>query len=718
MSFFEFPNTRTYDKDLGWVISEVKRIQEIVDTFVYASTLKFADPILWNITTQYEKSTIVLDPSGNAYLSKDAVPSGIQLNNTDYWLEIFNFTDYTRTANQNLTVNVETNTTRATAAYQVDDWLIWNDILYKVTVAIAIDDTLIVAPAAGANIIHFTVEDFIKTFITYATGLINQYKDDIDASELAYRQQLAQDIATTTASLQAQLNAAIAGTTVDSEVINARVGAFGNTYNTLGEAIRDQIKYVWLATNSYKNCYIPINAPELQRNIYNNILFIYAYNVDLTNFKVTGALNTSTYPKTLILSDGSTNLNITMTGNVTTVRFRTGLLYIGYNWDNHTQTLNVTYANSKIEISNTISNSDNFANLQNIRDINSTIFDYTPDTTLTYTDIPNAYIDSSRKIVSTDNPQFHIRKYALSKNTDYVLFSDDYNIAAALPAVVFGNNDVTSGQIVNGFTVLEGSTRSDDYNIYFRNPADCYLYIACFEDKVLDVATTSAHKPKGSFINTYDLKVQAFGDSITDNSNNTWSGHITWLDYIRELIDSHYNISIRNSAYGGAALAIGSESVVNRVQSLLDTTRDIIFIWAGTNDWAGNQVPIGDMDSATNTIKGATKFIIEYLSQNTTAAIIFATPMQRYNDVDMLRPTNANGEPLNGLGLTLKDVCDAIQEVCDFYSIDCIRMDKILGINRLNIRDYASDGLHPSTELANKRIGSVIATEFNRMFFN
>lgn len=271
MSFFEFPNTRTYDKDLGWVISEVKRIQEIVDTFVYASTLKFADPIEWNITTQYEKSTIVLDPSGNAYLSKEAVPSGIQLNNTDYWLEIFNFTEYTRTANRNLTVNVETNTTRATHPYVEDDWLIWEDVLYRVTSDIAIDDAFIVAPDAGANIIHFTVEDFIKAWITYATNLINQYKDDIDASELAYRLELAQDIANTTASLQAQLNAAIAGVTVDSEVINARVGYDGVTYATLGTAIRSQLEHLDHSTN---NLIWNAMYGDLTKNGYKNIPYL------------------------------------------------------------------------------------------------------------------------------------------------------------------------------------------------------------------------------------------------------------------------------------------------------------------------------------------------------------------------------------------------------------------------------------------------------------
>ena len=236
-----YPYTDFHEMNLDFLLKSMKNLEEAMETFVAAESLKFADPITWDITTQYQKSTIVIDPTGDAYLSKQPVPAGVQLNNDEYWLEIFNFTLYTRTANSNLTVNVETNTTRATASYAEDDWLIWNDVLYKVTSAIAIDDAFIVAPDEDYNIIHFTVEDFIKAFVTYATNLINQYKNDIDASELAYRQQLAQDIANTTQSLQAQLNAAISGATVDSEVINARVGVDGTIYPTLGDAIRTQV---------------------------------------------------------------------------------------------------------------------------------------------------------------------------------------------------------------------------------------------------------------------------------------------------------------------------------------------------------------------------------------------------------------------------------------------------------------------------------------------
>lgn len=251
MSFtdYDFPHTNMYDSDLREVIANMRKLEEIVATFVSNNTIEFADPIQWNITTQYKKSVIVLDKNGNAFLSKEPVPAGIELSNEKYWLEIFNFMDYVKSFNSNLTYNVETNTERATDSYLVGDWLIWEDILYKVTAIINLDDLLVV----GTNIERFTVEEFCRAWQTYMVNTINQYKNDIDASELAYkneidaseaayRAQLAEDIATITASLQAQLDTAISGATVDSEVINGRVGEDSIVYDTLGNAIRTQVK--------------------------------------------------------------------------------------------------------------------------------------------------------------------------------------------------------------------------------------------------------------------------------------------------------------------------------------------------------------------------------------------------------------------------------------------------------------------------------------------
>ena len=226
---FDFPHTHMYESDLRELLAKMKKLEETVKNFVNLEQLKFADPITWNITTQYQKGTIVIDAQGNAYISKEIVPMGVQLDNTDYWLEIFNFMDYIKSFNSNLTVNIESNTNRATSNYIEDDWLVLNDILYEVTSNIAIDDLFIIYPNTGYNIKHFTIEDFIKVFTTWATSTINQYKDDIDASELTYQ-----------AAMQAEVDRILAGATVDSEVIDARLGADGVNYTTLGLAIRTQ----------------------------------------------------------------------------------------------------------------------------------------------------------------------------------------------------------------------------------------------------------------------------------------------------------------------------------------------------------------------------------------------------------------------------------------------------------------------------------------------
>lgn len=50
----------------------------------------FADPAEWNSTRTYEPLTIVLN-KGNSYTSRQYVPAGIELENTDYWLVTGNY---------------------------------------------------------------------------------------------------------------------------------------------------------------------------------------------------------------------------------------------------------------------------------------------------------------------------------------------------------------------------------------------------------------------------------------------------------------------------------------------------------------------------------------------------------------------------------------------------------------------------------------------------
>ena len=235
--FDHFPYTNVHELNLNWILSIMKVLEAEWEAFSAGNSLTFADPMLHDVTKTYAKNTIVLDSNGNAYVSLQAVPVGVGLQNGDYWLMVFDYEAFIEKVNKNFTARYYRGSYRATAAMAVGDWLTVDDVLCKATAAIAVDDVLEV----GVNIEHFTLEDFIKAFMQSANQLIQQYKNDIDASEIAYRQQLAQDIATTTQSLQAQLDQAISGATSDSEVINARIGIDDIAYATLGEAIRTQV---------------------------------------------------------------------------------------------------------------------------------------------------------------------------------------------------------------------------------------------------------------------------------------------------------------------------------------------------------------------------------------------------------------------------------------------------------------------------------------------
>ena len=161
MSFFEFPNTRTYDKDLGWLIKRVIEISETLKNFVALNTIKYADPIQWNITTQYEANTVVVDPiTGTAYISSKPVPAGVSLTNTDYWSVIFTLDMIS--ANKNITLRDDGSNVLATFGSVAGDWLIWNGTLYRVSQTINVNEAYVV----GYNLTRYTVEMFINDYIT------------------------------------------------------------------------------------------------------------------------------------------------------------------------------------------------------------------------------------------------------------------------------------------------------------------------------------------------------------------------------------------------------------------------------------------------------------------------------------------------------------------------------------------------------------------------
>ena len=160
MGLFErFPYTNFHELNSTWIIEELVKLKTTIEQFVSINALKYADPIQWNIVSQYEKNTIVIDPlTGTAYISVQPVPSGVIITNTDYWTVVFDLGSFVVRAAKNFTDKFEEATTlTATFPSSINDWLIWGDVLYLVISPIVAGDQYV----EGSNIQHFTAEDVI-----------------------------------------------------------------------------------------------------------------------------------------------------------------------------------------------------------------------------------------------------------------------------------------------------------------------------------------------------------------------------------------------------------------------------------------------------------------------------------------------------------------------------------------------------------------------------
>lgn len=167
-----WPYTNFHELNLTWLLRKMEELSNVVENFVALNTIKYADPIQWNITTQYEANTVVVDPqTGTAYLSTRPVPSGIGINNTDYWSVIFTLDVIS--ANKNLTSRDDGTNVLATFSSVAGDWLLWNGTLYKVSRNIAVNEAYVV----GYNIDVYTVEQYIRQYITEVVNLIGSLSD-------------------------------------------------------------------------------------------------------------------------------------------------------------------------------------------------------------------------------------------------------------------------------------------------------------------------------------------------------------------------------------------------------------------------------------------------------------------------------------------------------------------------------------------------------------
>ena len=175
------PYTNFHDLNLDWIIEVLNEFNTKLTNFVSLSTIKYADPIQWDITSQYEANTVVVDSKGNAYLSVKPVPSGVSLDRTEFWTKIGNFDELWADVKKAITPNDEEHSPTATADRAVND-LVWvNGALVRVTRAMKAGDAYV----PGSNCVSSSTNEVLHYLITaFNEGLSaeKQAREDADSN--------------------------------------------------------------------------------------------------------------------------------------------------------------------------------------------------------------------------------------------------------------------------------------------------------------------------------------------------------------------------------------------------------------------------------------------------------------------------------------------------------------------------------------------------------
>lgn len=149
-----------YQYDIGWLLDKILSFETELNTAIDLKTIHYADPIQWDITTQYSPNTVVVDPkTGTAYMSKVPVPAGVLLTNTDYWVVIFNYQRVYDKIMSGVAFNDKDNL-NASKDLLVNDLVWYGGDLYRATRAIPQGTTYI----PGTNLTPTTIADCLATY--------------------------------------------------------------------------------------------------------------------------------------------------------------------------------------------------------------------------------------------------------------------------------------------------------------------------------------------------------------------------------------------------------------------------------------------------------------------------------------------------------------------------------------------------------------------------